>query len=82
MFDIWQKNFGKKKTKQEKKTERQDALENAFAYCNQNGQTTIKEIAEYMGKSEDTLRRYINENKDFWCTDGVVGKVQRQPQNR
>ena len=78
----WQKNFGKKKTKQEKKTERQDALENAFAYCNQNGQTTIKEIAEYMGKSEDTLRRYINENKDFWCTDGVVGKVQRQPQNR
>lgn len=72
----WQKNFGKKKTKQEKKTERQDALENAFTYCNQNGQTSVKEIAEYIGKTEDTVRKYINESKDFWFTDGIVGKVQ------
>ena len=71
----WQKNFSKKKSLQEKKEARQTSLEEAFKYCNNDGKTTVKEIAEYIGKKEDTVRSYINESKDFWYKEGVVGKA-------
>ena len=35
----------------------------------------VKEIAEYIGKKEDTVRSYINESKDFLYIVGVVGKA-------
>lgn len=70
----WKKNFGKKKTPEERKKERKDAVEMAYGVCSIDGDVTVEALAEYMAKSEDTVRRRIKEHGGFWIDDGVVGK--------
>lgn len=70
----WQKNFTKKKDPETRKNERTDSLETAFEACSIEEKVTIKSMAEYMGKSEDTVRRHLKEHGGFWIDDGVVGK--------
>jgi len=71
----WQKkNLGRKKSKEELKKERMEALETAFEAEGINGRVTVKDLAEYMGKSEDTIRNYIKEHGSFWIDNGEVGK--------
>ena len=53
----------KEKAKAAKLTERQQ-IENALAMANGGEPCTVKDLAEYMGKKEDTMRRWINRN-DF-----------------
>jgi hypothetical protein len=31
-------------------------------------------MAEYMGKSEDTVRRYVKDHGSFWIDEGEIGK--------
>ena len=71
----WQKNFSKKKSLQEKKKARQTSLEEAFEYCNNDGKSSLKELSEYLAKSEKTVRSYVDEHSDFWIKDGVIGKI-------
>lgn len=53
----WKKNFSKKKTDAERKTERKNSLETAFEACGIDDKVTVKSMAEYMGVSEKTVRR-------------------------
>lgn len=70
----WQKNFKSKKDSKERKKDRSASIETAFDVCNMDGKVTIKELAEYTGKSEDTVRRHLKESQKFWISDGEVGK--------
>ncbi len=71
----WKKNFSKKKkTSKERKKERLIALEIAYEAQGINGTVTVKDLAEHMGKSEDTVRNYIKEHNGYWVDDGEVGK--------
>lgn len=78
----WKQNFGQKKSDEERKQEKNRALETAFEMCKTeesvNGksvsQSTIKDLAEYLGLSEKTVKRRVNEHSGFWISDGKVGK--------
>lgn len=70
----WHKNFKNKKTPTELKKSRRKSFETAFEACGINGEVTIKTLSEYMGKSEDTVRRHLKEHGGFWIDNGTVGK--------
>ncbi len=70
----WKKNFSKRKTPEQRKKEKKVSIETAFEACGINGKVTVKDLAEYMGKSEDTIRRTMKEHGGFWVDDGEVGK--------
>lgn len=70
----WKKNFTKKKTPEEKKQERKQSIEIAYDACNTNGKVTIKDLTEYMGVGEKTIRRRLKEHGGFWVDEGVIGK--------
>lgn len=70
----WQKNFSKKKSPAERKKEKETSLETAIEACSLNEQITLKDIAEYMGVTEKTVRNRIKEHGGYWIDDGEVGK--------
>lgn len=70
----WQKNFAKKKTDAERKTERKNSLETAFEACGIDDKVTVKSMAEYMGVTEKTVRNRLKEHGGFWIDEGQVGK--------
>lgn len=70
----WKKNFTKKKTADERKEERKQALEAAYEACGIDEQVTVNAIAEYMGVTEKTVRNRIKEHGGFWIDEGNVGK--------
>lgn len=70
----WKKNFAKKKTDAERKTERKNSLETAFEACGIDDNVTVKSMAEYMGVSEKTVRRRLKEHGGFWIDEGQIGK--------
>lgn len=70
----YKKNFGKKKTTEELKNERIENLNLAYDACGIDEKITLKNMAEFLGKSEDTVRRHIKEHGGYWIDDGVVGK--------
>lgn len=70
----WRQNFPKKKSPEDKKKERAESLSTAYEACSINGAVTLKDLAEYMGVTEKTVKRYTNESDDFWLTNGVVGR--------
>ena len=72
----YKKNFDKKKSPEEIKKERKEALMTAFSAVQENGQASISDLASYLGKSEKTVIRHINENKDFWKDGNNVGLKQ------
>ena len=70
----WKKNFAKKKTDAERKTERKNSLETAFEECGIDDKVTVKSMAEYMGVTEKTVRNRLKEHGGFWIDEGQVGK--------
>lgn len=75
----WQRNFQKSgkrnKTPEQRKQERMDAIETAFEAVGSFGdEVTISALAEYMGKSEDTIRRHLKEAGTYWINDNRVGR--------
>lgn len=70
----WKKNFSKKKTDAERKTERKNSLETAFEACGIDDKVTVKSMAEYMGVTEKTVRNRLKEHGGFWIDEGQVGK--------
>ena len=70
----WKKNFAKKKTDAERKTERKNSLETAFEACGIDDKVTVKSRAEYMGVTEKTVRNRLKEHGGFWIDEGQVGK--------
>lgn len=70
----FKKNFSKKKTPEEQKQERMEALEKAYSACNMDdSQVTLKDLAEYMEVGEKTVRNRIKEHGGFWIDEGNVG---------
>ena len=70
----WKKNFVKKKTDAERKTERKNSLETAFEACGIDDKVTVKAMAEYMGVTEKTVRNRLKEHGGFWIDEGQIGK--------
>lgn len=70
----WKRNFTKKKTPQQAKKERFQALETAYEACGIDNKVTVSSLAEYMGVSEKTVRNRIKEHGGFWIDEGFVGK--------
>ena len=70
----WKKNFAKKKSPQERKKERSESLKTAFSAVAENGQASLKELSEYMGVTEKTVRARIKEVGGFWIDEGSVGE--------
>lgn len=70
----FKKNFNKKKTPEEQKQERMESIETAYSACSlDDNQVTLKDLAEYMGVSEKTVRNRIKEHGGFWIDEGNVG---------
>ena len=69
----WRTNFSRKKTAKEREQERKDALKTAFEACRIDGDVTVKAMAEYMGVSEKTVQRRIDESSDFWRDGSEIG---------
>ena len=70
----WKGNFKKRKSPEETKKQREHSLDVAYNACGINGKVTVKDMAEYLGKSEDTVRRHIKEHGEFWVDGGEVGR--------
>lgn len=70
----WKRNFERKKSPEERKKEKAQSLETAFNCCAENGKTTVSALAEYLGVSEKTVRRRLEESKQYWVSDGDVGR--------
>lgn len=68
------RNLGRKKTKDELKSERITAIEVAFEGCESDGSAAIRDLVETMGKSEDSVRRYLKEHGGFWVEGGKCGR--------
>ena len=73
----YSENFSNKKSEEEKKEERIEALETAFSGVQENGKAKISDLACYMNVSEKTVRRYLKEHGDFWIDGGETGLKDR-----
>lgn len=70
----YHKNFSNRKSKEEKKAERKESIEEVFNACNLDGNVTVSDLAEYSGKSEMTIRRYLKEHGGFTVDGSFVIK--------
>ena len=74
----WKQNLKKSgkrnKSPEERKKERAESLSMAYEACSIGEKVTIKDLSEYMGKSEDTVRRYIKETGRYWIDGSEVGR--------
>ncbi|MGN7309898.1 AAA family ATPase [Alkalicoccobacillus gibsonii] len=70
----WKKNFGKKKSPQEKKQEQKESFELAYESCTIDGAVTLEAMAEFMGVSPKTVRNRVTNHGGFWITNGEIGR--------
>ena len=70
---FWQKGLDSRKSKEQKKAERDASLETAFEALSINEKVTVSDMAEYMGVSEKTIRRRIKEHENFWIDNNEIG---------
>lgn len=71
---VWKRNFAKKKSPEQHKKDRKNAVEMAYEACSFDGQVTVQKMAEYMGATEKTVRNRIKEHGGFWIDENEVGK--------
>lgn len=72
----YKRNFGKKKSPEERKKERTESLELAFdAVSMGDSNVEISELATYLGVSEKTVRNRLKEHGNFWIDEGKTGKM-------
>lgn len=70
----WQKAMGRRKTPEQKKKERKEAVELAFEACGIGENVTVKDLAEYMATTEKTVRNRLKEHGGFEIEEGKVRK--------
>lgn len=72
----YRKNFGKKKSPEDIKKEKNESLEHHFESCFSfnNGKVTVQELAEAMGVTEKTVRNRAKEHGGFWIDESEIGK--------
>lgn len=65
-----------KSPKRTSREERHDALATAYSMCEEDGQAIVSEMAEYVGLSTKSIRRYIEEFSDeYTVSKSIVRKV-------
>jgi len=68
----WQVNLSKS-SKRTTPEERKRSLDNAYDICANNGMASIADMAEYIGLSEKSIRRYLKEYEaDYICKGGAA----------
>lgn len=72
----WKKGKSKKKSPADLAKDRKESIDSAYESCGFDEKVTMKSMAEYMGKSEDTIRRHIKEHGGYWVDGGFIGKKQ------
>lgn len=71
----WKKNLAKrKKTPEERLEERKAAFDEAFDACNLGGDVTLQSVAEYLGVTDRTVRKRVDELGTYWVMDGNLGR--------
>ena len=74
----WQRNFSKSgkrsKSKEERVRERGEKLSTAFDLVAENGRATVADVANALSVTEKTVRRYIDDNGEFWVDKGEMGR--------
>ncbi|MGX7163371.1 AAA family ATPase [Enterococcus massiliensis] len=70
----WKKAIKGRKTPEEKKKERVDAVDTAFSSFDEGSKVTLTDLAEYMGITEKTVRRRIKEHGGYSINDGYIDK--------
>lgn len=74
---IWKKASRKrKKTNEDRKEQRIEALEEGFDSVAENGKASISEVAKAIGKSDRTIRSYVKQHGDFEIIDGFIKEKQ------
>ena len=75
----WQKgSANNKKSAQSRKDDRKRALQEAVEGCNFGEIPTVKDVAEYLGISERTVRDRIREHGGYTIKDGEVHKKEKK----
>ena len=72
----WKRGKSKKKSPADLVKDRKESLDSAYESCGFDEKVTLKSMAEYMGKSEDTIRRHLKEHGGYWVDGGFIGKKQ------
>lgn len=68
----YKKNFGNKKSAKEQKKEQKNSFETAFSAVQENGKTSIQNLADYLGLTEKTIRRRIKEYDNFTIENSII----------
>lgn len=64
----------RRKSSEERKTDRSKALVEAFESCSMDGKkASVKDVAEFMERSEKTVKRYAKEHDRFWVEGSEMG---------
>ena len=63
-----------KRQSQQRKEKRGESIDTAFSAVAKDGQAKLSELAEYLGASERTVKRWISESNDFINDRGNVSK--------
>lgn len=67
----WQKG---QETQRKRKEAKKAQLEDAYNACLMNGKVTVSNLAEYMGITERSVRRYLKDDDAFDFVNGIVTK--------
>lgn len=72
----WQK---KKKSPQERKKEKEESLRFAFEANDMDGTGSVKlsDLSEHMGVAINTVKKYVDESKEFRRENGMVSRCQK-----
>ena len=65
----WKSKSNKKNVK---RRENKKTIETAYEVCKIDGDVTLKMIAEYMEKSEKTIRNYVNSSSNLYIKNGFI----------
>lgn len=74
----WKKAMSGRKSKQDKKKERKEALELAYTACVFDGDVTVQSLAEYMDLTEKTVRSRIKEHGGYVIDNNVVNETRKK----
>lgn len=71
----YKKAMAGRKSKEQNANDRKDAINTAYDACNMEGKVTIQDLAEYLGKTDDTIRKYLKESGKYTVENSIVSKI-------
>lgn len=71
---LWKRAMDKRKSPEQKKSERKSSIETAFDACTMGEKVTVEDLASYLAVTEKTVRNRLKEHGGFIIEDGEVRK--------